>query len=188
MTEDLRDLLAPKWELDLKDLELMATKEVELIWKLDQLLAQECQEQVNYQRLQSIRRLQFREDNLMPSQWPHHKLKRLKFTLKSMKMTNGLLSKNSIHSYIMKNKSSLFLEIKNAKDLSEKNLKNNWMRRKAESREKLRKVKCMRNSKNNILNCWRREKSKSTKKWKERLCKRKIAEISNCMRKNSERR
>lgn len=79
-------------------------------------------------------------------------------------MTNGLPSKNSIPYYIMKNKSKHFLEIRNARDSSEKNLKNNYMRRRAESREKLKRVRCMRNFKNNTLSYWRKEKLKNHKR------------------------
>lgn len=62
------------------------------------------------------------------------------------------------------------------------------MRRRVESIESLRKIKCMNSYRNNISSFLKIGKLKNNKKWKEKLCRRKTHAISNYMRRNTERR
>lgn len=89
-----------------------------LVWILrqSQLQAQECLVQVKFRRHQNISKHPFKANNSMLCQWPPHRLKRQKFTLRLMKKMSGLPSKNSILFYITKNKSKLFSEIRKERD------------------------------------------------------------------------
>jgi hypothetical protein len=85
---------------------------------------------------------------------------RLKYTVKSMRMMNGLLFKNSIPYSTLKNRNNQCSEMLKEKDSSERNSTDKSIKKKIDMAMKLMKIRLMMIWLKNTPNFWNKEREK----------------------------